>query len=1644
MKVSKNLKKIISFFVAVAMIITMLPQGQLVNAATEMIAERNEDCYPLFSEESTEGAGLNIQSPVYNADGTVTFHYVSATSEASIGVRGHVKRAGKKDLIKAEEVKLGDGNSLYVATSAAITEPGIYEYSFYTLDAMGMIEKELGDPACTTIYGDSCAFVRNPNVSELGLVTIYYPNAAEGACVYYKDAASATGTQLKVGDKVTADIAKANGYTAVKMEVDKDFSGGTMYSAKYAGKVGTFQYVIADKDGVVIKDVCNHTGADTYKVEKVDELALAVQSPVVQTDGSTVKFMYLDEKLSAKTISVAGSFNDWTKDKYMMTMDGEGKGIYSVEIPGFVPGVYQYKFVIDGGNWIGDPLCEFVVSNDANSAVVVPGLVPETQMQAQIGTSTTLPDKVKMYSTGSLEAKLVDVTYELKDPKTAGVSLAGKELTIADNFEGTSVDIVISNGATKTNYTVEVVKDMYEVTIHYYAKDTSTYAEKDLWIWQENGISYKTGFTFNQENFKDEVGREWATAKYAFPINNFSVIVRTGGDTWADQEVTRSIALPEGAKSGEFWIIEGNKNVFDKWAAEFAEQDKHWVIVEYERPNGDYDGWNLYTWNALDEYNEVSNMFKNVNGKYQTVFAIDVFTTNVGYLLRSGTPQKEDWSDVTKDMEGDRSIITPIDQKVVKVKLTQGSLEAEYVPYNKGYEFKPDEKMIVFYYRDDDLFLNGQLASLQKVQVEVNGQLYDMTYNEKNERYEYLYKNATTGEYAYSYNITNASGETVTVLDKFNAVTNTEGTKSLLTYKDLQANVTVTSSAVSMSYDENMVIGVGIDNKEVQVKEAYVDLTALGGDAKVAIDPELMAVTIGVTDTTSLGEKTITVTVVDQYNKTFQATHKITVTNRVLKGENDFDWDEAVIYFMVTDRFCDGNAANNDAYGVGDYNLNGPSSYHGGDFAGVTSKLDYLKELGINTIWITPVVENITADMQAKGTNGEAISSYGYTGYWASNFEKLNAHLGTVDEFHTLIDEAHERGIRIMVDVVLNHSGYGGRSMDNFAGMFRDTDIEGNVILGPLDGLPDFATEKAQVRNQLINWQTAWVSEIAVTKKGNTIDYFRVDTVKHVESTTWAAFKNALTNVSSKFKMIGEYAGAAYTEDFGYLESGKMDSLLDFGFNDMANRFVQGSLESIESQLVLRNTKINNVGTFGSFINSHDEDGLKHALLTAVDDAGKNKYTNEQADALAKVAASLVITAKGQPVIYYGEEIGLTGANDYPYQTNRYDMQFDNLTQEQYSMLNHYKKLLGIRNEYSKVFAKGDRTTVAVSDKEKYSIFKRSYKGQDIIIGLNISSEEKQVNITLKDFAGSTITDIYNNVSYKVASNGKVAIKIPSAANGGTVALVSDSQKKVKEATIDALQNAKKNNTSLILNAQDSSGNANAIWTFSEANLKKASSDDLKDVKITCTVEDGTNHTKVKDILKKDSKNSKAAVITFTHTGTLPVNAKVKVNLANQSSLSYGSRIYVYRLNGTKLQEVVVSTAQISEDGYVTLYLAQGGTYVLLPKKPSSSVITKFTYMLKVKVGETTLKKGEKTIVKVTVPTAIMKKLASLSATNMKKVQTAQLGVKVTYKSSNKNVATVNSSGKITAKKKGKATITVTFKFSNGTKHVVKKKITVK
>ena len=461
---------------------------------------------------------------------------------------------------------------------------------------------------------------------------------------------------------------------------------------------------------------------------------------------------------------------------------------------------------------------------------------------------------------------------------------------------------------------------------------------------------------------------------------------------------------------------------------------------------------------------------------------------------------------------------------------------------------------------------------------------------------------------------------------------------------------------------------------------------------------------------------------------------------------------------------------------MGDYNIGekGGSSYHGGDFAGLNQKLDYLKDLGVNTIWITPIVENITEDQHDNKTD---TATYGYHGYWASDFTKLNKHLGTEQQFKALLDAAHSKGMKIMVDVVLNHAGYGTEKYfnsiltdadGNSISMIRDSNntISGDDKYDSLSDLPDFVTENKAVTDQLVTWQTEWMSKYS-------IDYYRVDTVKHVETTTWEAFKNSLTKVNPDFKMIGEYSGAGYANNAGELGTGSMDALLDFDFNDFAQKFVTGDISGVESSLQKRNGAINNTATMGSFLSSHDEDSLQYKLVN------ESKLSEEEAYNLMKVAATLQITAKGQPVLYYGEEIGQGGANNWPYQTNRRDFDWTELEKQKAdsnSIYNHYKTMLAIRNTYTDVFARGNRSTVAASDAEGYEVISRSYGNSTLYVGMNVKEAEKEVVIPVAESAGTVLKNLYDGKTYTVSAEQNVSVTIPAAKDGGTIVLTAETK----------------------------------------------------------------------------------------------------------------------------------------------------------------------------------------------------------------------------------------------------------------------------
>lgn len=892
-------------------------------------------------------------------------------------------------------------------------------------------------------------------------------------------------------------------------------------------------------------------------------------------------------------------------------------------------------------------------------------------------------------------------------------------------------------------------------TIYYYNEDLSTdkdMGKVDLWMWN---AGLDGSYVFDGTYYDAENKVTWFKQTITVAGSNVGKTVGLkarydntkgwdGGSDTADRSFTIS-----GDENEVLYYVDGSDPVHEKPV--IVPTEKRYLVLDYENPGLKEKGITpqFYTWSS--GYASVLTDFTYVGGdKWTVTIPAKPSCTKVDFCIAldsTGDPWIKDG--------GDHSVTFPSDQKVIYASMKAGSEPEIAMPYNTGYEVDAENQQVSYYYRDDDAFVDGTLKDM-KVSVDVNGTEYPMTYNDTTKRFEYVKNGLTNGKTHYRYK---ANGNYV--VDAFNSNSEKYNNADYSYFEYYKLNATVTAEVMnkSFNYNENNVVKFNVkqadtDTQKLEVASASIDVSSLGGSSEMPIEPELQAVTISATTDTALGIKTLPITVTDQYGNKFSTTVDVEITDRVKKNENDFDWDEAVVYFMMTDRFFDGNESNNTASGTDTYGDN-PGLYHGGDFAGVTAKLDYLQDLGVNTIWLTPIVKNIAGVTVTDEGSEDVPYNAAYHGYWASDFTKLNPTMGTTEEFKTMISEAHKRGMRIMVDIVVNHAGYGTES--TFADMLRDKSVSEGDIKSWQSGLPDFATENADVRAKLVEWQTSWMRNYGV-------DYFRVDTVKHVDSTTWAALKNSTTEVNPSFKMIGEYYGAGYASNGSTLGSGQMDADLDFDFNDQATSFVSGNISSVEKFLSARNSALNNAYMTGQFLSSHDEDGFKASLMN-----GK-QYTEDEATSAALVAATLQLTAKGIPVIYYGEEVGLSGLNNYPYQTNRYDMDFSKATKDNVTY-QHYKNLLSIRNAYTDVFARGSRTVVASSDEECYDVVSRSYGGTTLYVGMNIKDTAKEVKVPVSLAAGTEVKDLYSGATYTVGSDKTVAVTIPAAKDGGTVIL---------------------------------------------------------------------------------------------------------------------------------------------------------------------------------------------------------------------------------------------------------------------------------
>lgn len=1328
---------------------------------------------------------------------------------------------------------------------------------------------------------------------------------------------------------------------------------------------------------------------------------------------------------------------DWGfHDENSLTKDGNK---YSITFANVSAGTYSYKILQDPENCGWDKPWGYGSGSGGNRSVTIEAPsdvtftidltdttdaknveVSQKKLKKLVvdngniskGKTKELKTSAKYYDGTSADANDVNVSYRLKE-EIAGVTLTDNMLSVAKDTSLTEVTVIVSHGNFEQEMTIPVVEKQYQVTINMYSQDLEMKpGVSDIYIF-ENGGSNNTTVTLNKTVEDTENNVTWVQGTVTVPYNSLGIIARDQAGSWdGGKDGDRLYTIDENTSEVTLWYVYGKTPVTEK--PTITKEDPRYFYLEYENDTltttPEFYSWTTGFAAELKKFESAGA------GKWKIKVPVKSSCTKVDFVVVLD-PSGSDW---IKD-GGDHSIAFPQEQNVVCASMKKGEEPVLSAPYNKGYEVLPKENKIAFYYRDDNALIEDKLSDMN-VSVDIDGKEYPMTYNAENKRFEYNYNELKSGRTLYRYKV----GEEY-ILDKYNDKQEQKAGNdySYIEYYKLNASIQAEVRNASFNYNENNVVKFKVnqdenDTKKLEVASASIDVSSLGGSSALAIVPDLQAVTISATTDTTLGKKTLPIVVTDQYGNEYTTSVQVEITARNKKNADDFDWDESVIYFMVTDRFFDGNESNNTASGAKTYGKDNAGLYHGGDFAGITQKLDYLEDLGINTIWITPIVENIPGVTVTDTGKEDVPYNAAYHGYWASDFTKLNPTLGTEEEFQTLIDQAHNRGIRIMVDIVVNHAGYD----TDFGDMIRSGEdiVSGSDQKDSLSNLPDFRTEDPAVSAQLVKWQTQWVKDFG-------IDYFRVDTVKHVENDTWAELKNALTETDPNFKMIGEYAGGGYASNGNTLGTGEMDSDLDFDFNDQATNFVKGNISSVESFLTSRNSGLNNTYMTGQFLGSHDEDGFKKKLL----DGG---MAEDAATAASMVAASLQITAKGQPVIYYGEEIGLTGLNNYPYQTNRYDFDWTMVNSDN-KTYQHYKKMLSIRNAYTDVFARGDRKTILASDENGYDIVSRSYKGTKLYVGLNIKDVAQTVEIPVSENNGTVLKDLYSGKTYTV-SNGKIKVIIPAATDGGTVVLKNNSStnggstggsSSSGSTTTETKpsEDTKKDTTTIVIPAEKLPEGTTATVTVT----KDASGKVTAEAAVAATGK--TSKTGVKatvnaDVIQAVTEAAGTKDVTITQEVKKADGTTAYTLQVNAADVKAGAKLAVMKKDEKTGELVLVNQKayKVAKDGSVSLTFKGEGTYVV---KTQAEVKAQAKQIAK------TVKPAKTTVNVATKKTTVFKWNKKLNMENVEKI---------TYKSSKKSVVSVNKNGKITGKKKGTGKVTAEVTLKDGTKKTVKMKVKVK
>ena len=448
-------------------------------------------------------------------------------------------------------------------------------------------------------------------------------------------------------------------------------------------------------------------------------------------------------------------------------------------------------------------------------------------------------------------------------------------------------------------------------------------------------------------------------------------------------------------------------------------------------------------------------------------------------------------------------------------------------------------------------------------------------------------------------------------------------------------------------------------------------------------------------------------------------------------------WPDAVVYFVVLDRFADGDLTNDQ-----NVDVSAKGTFHGGDLAGLTQQLDEIASLGATALWITPVVDNIDGFVTGAG-----FPDWAYHGYWADDFTRLDPRFGTEAELKTLVDEAHRRGIRVLLDVVYNHAGYNSKYLTDpkTKSWLRSNETSscGNDdITSCVAGLPDFKTELPEVRDYLLD------AHLGLAKRAG-LDGFRLDTVKHVTHDFWQEHRRRTrAELSPDFFLLGEVWGGDAQSLDPWFAGDEMDAGFDFSFQGSALGWLQGRGRTIAFDKYLKSREKVRAGHLLShFLSSHDVRGALDILEGDKD--------------LFRLAAILEFTSAGLPMIYYGEEVGRPGG-DWP--DNRSDMPWGSRDvrpgagkPRDEALRADYKKLLAIRAAHP-ALSRGVHT--ALSTNGDLLVYSMKSENDEVIVAINRGSEPAPVSIPAPErWDVGTVTDVWNEEGVSV-SNGTLSAAV--------------------------------------------------------------------------------------------------------------------------------------------------------------------------------------------------------------------------------------------------------------------------------------------